>query len=356
MASQAPFEPDKGYLDKAVEVAIRLALLVFIFGWCFQILYPFLSFVLWGVIITVAIHPVFHKIQLKMKGRKKLAATLITVFLLLVLMIPAWMLADSLWDGVQYLREVYKEGDLVIPPPGENVKDWPVFAKPIVDAWKLASQDLSKAMIQFGPQIKTAMGALFSLVEKTGLGVLEFMVSIILAGIFLAYSDQGGEGIRKVFIRLAGEKQGNHFADVSQKTIQNVLKGVLGVAFIQSLLASIGFVIAGVPLPGLWTFLCLILAIMQIGIGPVVVVVLIYMFSTADTLTASLLTAWLAFVSIVDNFLKPMLMGKGAPVPMLIIFLGALGGFISIGFLGLFLGAIILSLGYKLYQAWLETT
>ncbi|HRI78873.1 MAG TPA: AI-2E family transporter [Cyclobacteriaceae bacterium] len=355
MEPETPLQ-DTRYLDKAVEIAIRLALLVFIFGWCFEILQPFFSFVLWGVIIAVAIFPFFNSLQLKMKGRKKLAASLITIFLLLVLMIPAWMLADSLWEGVQYLREVYKDGDLVIPPPGDRVKDWPIFAKPVVDAWKLASQDLSKALVQFGPQIKAAMATVFSLVEKTGLGVLQFMVSIILAGVFLAFSQEGGDGIRNVFIRLGGEKQGKYFAEVSQKTIQNVLKGVLGVAFIQSLLASIGFVIAGVPLAGLWTFLCLILAIMQIGVGPVVLVVVIYMFSTADTLTASLLTVWLFLVTLVDNFLKPMLMGKGAPVPMLIIFLGALGGFMSIGFLGLFLGAVILSLGYKLYQAWLETT
>lgn len=355
MQSESPLNQDSRYLDKAVEIAVRLALLVFIFGWCFEILSPFFSLILWGVIISVAIYPVFNKLQSRMKGKRKLAAILISVILLLVLMIPAWMLAESLWEGVQHLREIYKEGNLVIPPPDDRVKNWPVFAKPVADAWQMASQDLSKALVQFGPQIKTAMGAIFSLIEKTGLGVIQFMISIILAGVFLAYSEEGGEGIRKVFVRLGGEKQGNNFADVSQKTIQNVLKGVLGVAFIQSLLASIGFIIAGVPLAGLWTFLCLILAIMQIGIGPVVLVVVIYMFSTADPLTATLLAIWLFLITLVDNFLKPMLMGKGAPVPMLIIFLGSLGGFMAIGFLGLFLGAVVLSLGYKLYQAWLET-
>ena len=144
-------------------------------------------------------------------------------FILLVLMIPAWLLADSLWDGVQRLKEMYQGGDLIIPPPGDQVKDWPGFTKPVVDAWQLASKDLSKALVQFGPQIKTAAAGFLSILEKTGLGVLQFMLSIIIAGIFLVYAEESGKGIRKIFIRLSGEKQGNHFADVSEKTIQNVL-------------------------------------------------------------------------------------------------------------------------------------
>jgi predicted PurR-regulated permease PerM len=95
------------------------------------------------------------------------------------------------------------------------------------------------------------------------------------------------------------------------------------------------------------------LAIIQIGIFPIVIPVIIYMFYTADTLTAGLLTGWLILVAVLDNILKPILLGRGAPVPMLVIFLGAIGGFLSMGFIGLFVGAVVLSIGFKLLQAWL---
>ena len=111
---------------------------------------------------------------------------------------------------------------------------------------------------------------------------------------------------------------------------------------------------AGVPGAGLWAFLCLFLAIIQIGIAPVAIPVIIYMFYSASTLTAGLLMVWLVLVMLSDNFLKPILLGRGAPVPMLVIFLGSIGGFISMGFIGLFVGAVILSLGFKLFQAWLK--
>ena len=137
-------------------------------------------------------------------------------------------------------------------------------------------------------------------------------------------------------------------------TIRNVSRGIIGVAFIQATLAGIGFLIAGVPLAGLWALISLFLAIIQIGVTPVLIVVIIYIFSTASTLTAVLLTIWLILVGLSDNILKPLLLGKGAPVPMLVIFLGAIGGFIFSGFMGLFLGAIVLSIGYKLLQAWLD--
>ena len=153
---------------------------------------------------------------------------------------------------------------------------------------------------------------------------------------------------KELFVR------GAEFADIAKKTVRNVVKGILGVAIIQALLAGIGFLGGDVPGAGLWAFSCLFLAIVQIGIFPVVIPVTIYMFYNADTMTAGLLTGWLIVVAILDNILKPILLGRGAPVPMLVIFLGAIGGFLSMGFMGLFAGAVVLSIGFKLLQAWLR--
>lgn len=344
-------EGNSSYITKSIEVVIRIAVLTFVFGWCFLILSPFLAPVMWGMIIAVTVYPFFRMLASRLKGRTKLAATLISLFFILLLLVPAWLLGESMIEGITHLKALYDQG-IVIPPPDERVKSWPAIMKPVIDLWQLASENLQAAAMKFAPQLKAIGAFILALLAGTGVGILQFLVSIIVAGVFLGYAKEGGDITRKVFIRLAGA-QGTHFAEVIELTIRNVVKGVLGVAVIQSLLAGIGFFAAGVPAAGLWTLFCLILALIQIGVAPVSILVIIYMWVTSDTLTAALLTGWLGFVSISDNILKPILLGKGAPVPMLVVLLGSLGGFVVSGFLGLFLGPVLLAMGYKLFQAWL---
>jgi predicted PurR-regulated permease PerM len=340
------------YVNRSIEIVIRIGLLIFIFGWCFLILSPFLTPVMWGMIIAVTVYPFYNSLTARLRGRSKLAAILITLFFVSLLLIPAWLLTESLIDGLTQLKALYESG-VVIPPPGERVKSWPAIAKPLVDLWQLASENLQAVAQKFAPQLKAAGAFVLSLLSGIGIGVGQFLLSIILAGVFLGFSKESGSAIRRIFVRLAGEQQGGTFAQVTELTIRNVVKGVLGVAVGQTLLAAIGFFAAGVPGAGLWTILCLILALIQVGVAPVSIGVIIYMWVTADTLTAALLTGWLGFVSISDNILKPLLLGKGAPVPMLVVLLGSLGGFVVSGFLGLFLGPVLLAMGYTLFQTWL---
>lgn len=353
MNELSPQKNPDSYLTKAVEVTIRIGVLIFIIGWCFQILSPFLSPIIWGLIIAVTEYPVYKRLKTKWRDRGKLAASLITFILLLLMIIPSWLLTDSLLESIEHLKTIYEHEELTIPPPGEITKTWPSFTRPLVEFWKLASENLSDAIAKFAPEIKTAGSWLLTSLAGIGIGILQFILSIIIAGIFLVYSETGGESIKKIFTKLAGSK-GNDLAILSEFTIRNVVKGILGVAFIQAFLAGIGFFIAGVPLAGLWTLLCLIFAIIQIGISPVAIAVVVYMYSTTDSLTATLLMIWLILVTLLDNFLKPILLGRGVPVPMLVVFLGSLGGFVTNGFIGLFLGAVILSLGYKLLLQWIK--
>jgi predicted PurR-regulated permease PerM len=350
---ETPVKPQTAYLRVAIEITIRLLVLIFIFGWCFEILRPFISPVISAIIIAVALYPLYDSLQRRLKGRRKLAASLITVLFVSLLIVPAWLLADSLIEGVQGLRTAYENGALHIPPPGEQTKDWPRITQPLIDMWQLASTNTSALVSRYSEEIKAGAKVLLGVLQTTGLGIVQLVLSIIIAGFLLYYSKHGGESVKKIFVKLGGD-QGAHFAELSESTIRNVIKGVVGVAAIQSMLAAIGFVVAGVPLAGLWTLLCLILAIVQVGIGPVCLIVVIYMYSKSDPLTATLLTGWLVAVTLVDNFLKPILLGRGAKVPMLIVFLGALGGFFATGFVGLFLGAVILSIGYILFQSWLQ--
>ena len=261
-------------------------------------------------------------------------------------------MSGSLIDGVQFLQHAIAEGDAIIPTPGDRVASWPAFAKPVVGTWQAASDNLQSTVVTYREQVTGVVKTLLAAVAKTSIGVLQFILSIIIAGVILVYADEGGATLRRVFIKIGGAR-GAEYAKLSEVTVRNVVKGILGVAVIQTLLSGIGFAVVGLPAAGLWTFLCLLFAIIQVGVGPIMIPVMIYVFSTADTTTAVIFMIWGIFVLISDNFLKPILLGRGAPVPMLVVFLGAIGGFIVRGFIGLFLGAVILSVGYKLFVAWM---
>lgn len=335
-----------------IEIIIQLGVLLFIVGWCFQILSPFFTPIIWGIIVAITVHPAFARLSAKLGQRKKTASIILTVLLLAIIIVPVVLLSGSLIDGVQFLRNAMENGEAIIPPPGDRVASWPAFAKPVVDAWQLASDNLQSTVVTYREEVTAVVKALLGAVAKTGIGVLQFILSIIIAGVLLVYADEGGNTMKRVFKKIGGDR-GEEYAKLSEVTIRNVVKGILGVAVIQTLLAGIGFAVAGVPAAGLWTFLCLLFAIIQVGVGPIMVPVMIYMFSTADTTTAVIFMIWGIFIMISDNFLKPILLGRGAPVPMLVVFLGAIGGFIVRGFIGLFLGAVILSVGYKLFIAWM---
>jgi predicted PurR-regulated permease PerM len=344
---------ETSYLELATDIAIRIGVLALLIAWCFQILRPFITLVIWGTIIAIAFYPVCAKLGNLLGNRIKTAASIMTAITLLLIILPSIQMVGSLVDGMTYLNDKIQSGEIKVPPPPENIDSWPVIGKPLKSSWHEASVNLKATLTRYAPQLKTISLRLLELAMSTAMGLLHFTLSVIIAGVLMANAKGGGNLVKDLFVRLAGER-GNDFADSSTITIRNVVKGILGVAILQGFLAGIGFAVAGVPGAGVWAFLCLFLAIIQIGIAPVAIPVTIYMFYSADTLTAVVLMVWLILVMLSENLLKPILLGRGAPVPMLVIFLGAIGGFLSMGFIGLFIGAVILSLGFKLIRAWLD--
>jgi predicted PurR-regulated permease PerM len=347
-------KPTPTPMQYAIDIAVRLGILAVLLIWCFQILKPFISPVIWGIIIAVTLNPVYESFNQKLGDRRKLTAAILILIALAFIILPGVHLAVSSVDSLQILNEKLNVGELKVPPPPESVSDWPVVGESVHNLWHAASVNLEDALAKFQPQITALAKWLLSAFFGIAGGLFMFAVALIIAGALMASSKSGGMMARRLLIRLAGE-HGEAMVDLTVNTIRGVVKGIIGVSIIQSLLAGLGFAVAGVPAAGLWAFLCLFLAIIQIGIGPVVLLVILYAFSTMSKLSAVLLTIWLIVVAVSDGPMKAILLGRGAPVPMLVIFLGAIGGFIYIGFLGLFIGAVILSVGYKLFEAWLET-
>jgi len=343
---------DKLFVARALEAAIRIGLVVLLLYWCFKIGQPFIQTIVWGIIIAVAIHPGYDRLKNALGGRSRLTATLITLLALIVLLVPAYLLSDSLINAVRGYSASINAGTLKVPPPPASISSWPVIGEPLHTFWNLASNNLAAALSKITPELKKVGIPLLSTAAGVGVGMLKFVVSIIIAGVLLANAAGGGRAARAIAKRLTGE-QGAKSVKIAEATVRSVALGIMGVALIQSLLAGLGFLVVGVPGAGLWALLVLILAVVQLPtiliLGPIV----IYVFSSSSTVTAVVFAIWSLLVGMSDTLLKPMLMGRGVDVPMLVIFIGAIGGFMASGIIGLFTGAIILALGYNLFLLWL---
>jgi predicted PurR-regulated permease PerM len=341
------------FLSNALEATIRIGALILVAAWCFDIVKPFIIPIVWGIIIAVAIYPGFLRLQKALGGRNGLAAALVTLLGLFILITPMIMLSGTLIGSAQGLARGFQEGTIVVPPPPESVKGWPVVGEHLDAFWLQASQNLAAAAAKIAPQLKAVGSFLLSTAAGASFGILQFVIAIVIAGVLLARAKAGTRAAYAIANRLAGEK-GSDLADLAEATVRSVTRGILGVSLIQSLLAGLGFIAMGIPGAGLWALLCLLLSVVQIGIFPITIPILIYVFSTADTLPAVLFLVWSIFVATLDNILKPVLLGRGVQVPMAVIFIGAIGGFISEGIIGLFVGSVVLVLGYKLFLAWLD--
>ena len=338
--------------NNAVDNAINITLIALLAYWCFLIFKPFLIPILWAIIIAAAIFPLFQKFEALFGKHKKIALMLFTAIALSILLVPSAMLFSSMADTAQNLVQSMKAGTLHISPPSENVAGWPIVGETIYKFWNAASSNLIDVLSQFKPQIQAVATWLGTATASTIGSLLQFIISIIIASVFIANADRQKKFSIALSIRLAGET-GKEFAELASATMRSVAQGVLGVAFIQAILAGIGLLLMDVPGAGLLTLGVLLLSVMQLPtillLGPV----MIYVFSVASIVPAVIFIVWNIFVGLSDNFLKPLFLGRGMDIPMLVILLGAIGGMLLHGLIGLFIGAVVLAIAYKLFIKWL---
>jgi predicted PurR-regulated permease PerM len=259
----------------------------------------------------------------------------------------------SFTDSIRSLAENFQSGTLTVPAASENIRQWPLIGEPLFRLWQEAATNLGEVLEKFRPQLKGAGVVLLGSIASAGIAILQFIVSVMIAGVILAHHRRAIQLAHTLSGRILPESQQGLLA-LTENTVRGVTLGIIGVAIAQSILAGVGFVVIGIPAAAFWAFACLLLAIMQISIVLVVAPIAIYVFSSHELLPALLFVAWNLPVLALDNVLKPILMGRGVDVPMLIIFIGAIGGFISFGFLGLFFGAVVLVIAYKLLIIWID--
>lgn len=353
MSNSIQSSDDQAFVRRSLNAALQIGLIFALASWCLMIIYPFIGLVAWAAIIAIALYPLHLKLSARIGGREKWSATIIVLIGLSIVLAPTISLTGSSIEAAHELAQGLEAGTLSVPAPSDEVAEWPLIGTDVHKLWSDAAVNLEATLSNHSEQVKAFSSWLLRFVASTTMGILGFVVSIIIAGVFMVGAQSSYQAFRAVGHRLGGE-QGANFTDLSVATVRSVAKGVLGVAFIQTLLAAIGLLVMDIPGAGIWATIILLLAIMQLPpilvLGPIA----FWVFSTADTVPATVFLVYSVFVSFSDAILKPMLLGRGVDVPMLVILLGAIGGMITAGIIGLFVGAVILALGYKLFMFWLN--
>lgn len=354
MERAADATTDPKLLRSATDIFIHVTLIAIMAVWCFRIFEPFLMPVMWGLIIAVALFPVFRRFRSLLGGRSGLSGLLFALIALALVIYPTVRISASAVESVSDLHDRMEAGTLAVPPPSESVAEWPVIGEQTYGVWSRASVNLQSTLEEFEPQVRALVGQLAGFIGGFGMGILQTILAIIIAGFMFAYEASGREAAQTLSVRVAGER-GTLLPGLIAATIRSVAQGVLGVALVQTLLAGLGMAIYGIPHWGIWTALVLPLAVVQLPPLLVLAPVAIWAFSDAGATTGTIIFAIYALVvSFSDTFLKPLFLGRGVEIPMPVILIGAIGGVMLSGVIGLFVGAVVLAIGWKLLQVWIN--
>lgn len=349
-------ELEKRVSDRALDVLIRAGLVLVLTLLCYQIMQPFVSMLVWSVILAVTLYPLHCKLAARLGGRQGRAATVIVLLGAVLIVTPTAALMGSLGDSVHSLVNGVRDNTLHIPAPKPSVAEWPVVGKKAHAAWAKAHTDLPAVVKNLQPKIGEMAKAALGFVASIGGGMLKFLFSFVIAGVIMAFGEAGAGSTRRILQRIAGQQRGAQFTLLATQTIRAVALGVIGIAFIQAIIVGLALLLAAIPFAGALAGVVLVLGIAQIPALLVTLPAIAYMWSAGahGTGMAAVYTVLLLVGGSADNVLKPLLLGRGVDAPMPVILLGALGGMATAGILGMFVGAVLLALGYQIFMTWVD--
>jgi predicted PurR-regulated permease PerM len=290
---------------------IRIGLVAILVVLSLQIITPFANLLLWGLILAVSLFPLHQRLAKFLRGRQGLSATLLVIAGLIIIGTPTIMLGGSFADQVQRANTAFENDEINIKAPDAAVAEWPLIGERVHGAWTAAADDLPSFLSEHKLQLQKLSKGALSAAASTAASIFLFLGSLVIAGIMMAYAESGGRVILRILSRLTDPIRGPQLQGLSVATIRSVATGVVG-----------------------------------------------YLWWAGDASTTSniLLSIYLLVAGMADNFLKPLLLGRGVDVPMPVVLLGALGGMVSAGIIGLFVGAVVLSVAYKIFMAWVDSS
>lgn len=352
--SQPDRELEQRLSSRLLDVLIRAGLIAVLAALCYSVFTPFLTLMAWAIILAITIYPLQQSLSRKLGGKQGLAATIVVLVGCVLIVGPTAVLMDSFGSSIHDFVGAVKDNTLRVAAPRERVREWPIVGDRIYDFWSKAHTDLPGLVESLQPKIGELARKALAIVAGIGLALLQFLASFIIAGIVMTYGEAGTHGSRAIFERIIGRGRGEPFTRLSTATIRAVAQGVIGIAFIQALLVGLALLIADVPWAGVLAAITLVVSIAQVPALIVTIPAIVYIWSSGShgSVAAIVYTVILLLAGMVDNVLKPLMLGRGVDAPMPVVLLGALGGMAAAGILGMFVGATVLALGYQIFRGW----
>ena len=336
----------------------RITLAVLVIGLlivaCLWILLPFLAATIWATMIVVATWPMMLGVQARLGGQRWAAVAVMTLVMLLVLVVPLVLAVATIVDHadqmVAWSKAVAAAG---IPSPPGWVEQVPLIGEKIAREWQqLAATSSEELVARATPYARNAVQWFASQAGSFGLMLLQFLLIVLITAVLYSMGETAARGVRRFARRLAGDR-GESSVVLAGQAIRAVALGVVVTAVAQSTLAGIGLAVAGIPFAAVLTAIIFMFCIAQLGPTLVLAPAVVWLYWTGDPVWGTVLLVWTVIVGSMDNFLRPILIKRGADLPLLLIFVGVIGGLISFGIIGLFVGPTILAVTYRLLESWI---
>jgi predicted PurR-regulated permease PerM len=336
-----------------INVALPLFLLALLIALCVQLLLPFVGLLVWTIILAICFKPLHDRLMTRRGLSSRRSAVIIGTGLSALVLVPTAIAAFSAASSIPEVVATVQSGDREVPPPPARLKELPIIGERANAAWTQAATDMPAFAKAHSAQIAGFTKTLLGIAAGLFMAVLALVLAIVFAAVCLAYAVPLRAYVARIFTRITGDRQsGEHYMDIIAATVKSVANGVIGVAFVQALLVGIGFFAIGMPGAGLLSLLAMALGVVQIPVIIVVLPAILYAFAVKSTTVAIIFTVWSIVGGLSDAVLKPLMIGHGLEVPMPIILLGVIGGVMAFGLVGLFIGAVVLAVGYVLFSDW----
>ena len=351
--------PAKGLAGKFAHLQLDnfiRAVLIAVLGYlCFRVLQPFLVLLAWSIILAISLYPLHRRLAHVLRLRPGVAALLITLASALVLLVPTYLLGVSVASSMERAFVALRSNDFRIPEPSRALAEWPLVGQALHDVWRRASSDTADVIKEIMPYVRREGLGLLGKIASIGIGFALFVVALIIAGFVMAYGERGSCNAVRVASRLTGAERGPRIAALCTSTVRAVAQGVIGIAFLQMLVVGVGLIVADIPAAGLLALVVLLASILQLPTLLVTLPIIIGVFIARGATTGTIVFAvYILIASHVDNLLKPLVLGRGSGAPMPVVLIGVLGGTMTSGLIGLFIGPVLLAVGYQLFWQWVD--
>jgi predicted PurR-regulated permease PerM len=341
-------------LPRLVLAVLFIAIMIVASLWIMQ---PFLPALIWSTLVVVSTWPLMLTVQRRLWGKRSLAVLVMTATLLLTLILPLALavltITEHADDVADRIKSVVQVG---VPGPPAWVDRIPLVGPRVSKEWRtIAALSTDDLQTRVAPYARDGARWILSRAGSFAAFFVHLLLTVIISALLFAYGERAEAGVRAFARRLAGVR-GEQSITLAGQSIRAVALGVVVTALVQAALGGVGLLVAGVPLAGLLTALMFVLAVAQIGAGPVLIVATIWLYWKVDTTTGTAFLIWAVFVGSIDNVLRPLLIKRGADLPLLLIFVGVVGGLLAFGIVGLFVGPVVLAVVYTELAAWVNDT